>query len=260
MPLHSTRADVERLLGPARESSNEHTAIYHLEKEVVVIDYESDRACDSPGGWRVPAGTVLSIIVTTRPTLRFSDLRVDESRYKKSSGGHRPEDIVYTDDERGESITVYRGEVTCIKYFPAAGDNHLRCPSPRAAPDGGRAGAAYHALDIYHDLPFATEKAALDNFAINLSEDAEKKGYIVVYAGRQGPASEACARAERAKTYLVNERAIKSERVVTLYGGRREQFTVEIYVVPEGAPPPAPVPTVAPQIANYQEWQRRGEC
>jgi hypothetical protein len=77
-------------------------------------------------------------LVTPTTTLRFSDLYVDESRYKKTNGAHRPEDVIYTDDERGESITVYQGDVTGINYFPTTGDNHLRCPDAHDAPNKGR--------------------------------------------------------------------------------------------------------------------------
>jgi hypothetical protein len=138
VPLHSTRAEVERLLGPPADSSNEYTSIYKLEKEVVVIDYESDHSCKSPGGWQVPRGTVVSITVTPKTRLRFSDLQVDESKYKRTSGGHRSEDIIYTENERGESITVYRDMVTSITYRPAASDSHLRCPDARTASENGQ--------------------------------------------------------------------------------------------------------------------------
>lgn len=246
LPLHSTRADVERLLGPPADTSNEYTSVYRLEKETVIFNYEGDRPCETPGGWQVPRGTVVSIMVSPKTKLRLSDLQVDESRYKETSGGHRSEDIIYTDNEKGESITVYQGEVTSISYFPASGDSHLRCPDARGTSSSGRGSTVYYALDTYHDVPFEAEKSALDHFAVNLLEDPEKQGYVVAYAGRRGRAAEARERAARAKNYLINERGIKAERIVTINGGHREEVTVELYLVPRGAPAPTPTPTITP--------------
>lgn len=247
VPLHSTRADVERLLGPPVDSSNEYTSVYHLVNEAVIFNYEGDRPCETPGGWQVPPATVVNILVTPKTKLRFSDLQVDEKRYKKTSGGHRPEDIIYTDSEAGESITVYQGEVISINYFPAASNNHLRCPEARNALNNGRGSTVYQTLDTYHNVPFEAEKAVLDNFAISLLEAPEKEGYLIAYAGRCGRDAEAHERAERAKSYLVGERGIKPERIVTIDGGHREEFTVELYIVPRQAPAPIPTPAIAPR-------------
>jgi hypothetical protein len=247
MPARSTRADVERLLGPPADSSNEYISVYHLENEVVIFHYEGNRPCKSPGGWQVPRGTVVSITVTPKTKLRLSDLQVDESRYKKTNGGHRSEDVIYTDNERGESITVYQGDVTRINYFPAASDNYLRCPDASNASNDGRDNTIYYPLDTYHDVTFEAEKSALDNFAINLLEDPKMKGYIIAYAGRRARAGEARARAECAKNYLVNERGIEAGRIVTMDGGHREEFTVDLYLVPRGAAGPTATPTVDPK-------------
>lgn len=259
LPLHSTRTNVERLLGPPADTSNKYMSVYHLEKEVVIFNYEGDHSCKTPGGWQVPRGTVVSILVSPKTKLRFSDLRVDESRYKKTGGGHRSEDVIYTDNERGESITVYQDEVTSINYFPAASDSHLRCPDARSTSNDGRGSSVYYALDTYHDIPFEAEKSALDNFAIGLLEDPEKKGYIVAYAGRRRCAAEAQERAARAKNYLVNERGIKPERIATIVGGHREEFTVELYLVPRGAPAPTPTQTVTQARCSSLETAAQGK-
>lgn len=249
VPLRSTRADVEKLLGPPADSGNKFTSVYQLENETVVIDYEDDEPCTAPGGWRVPRGTVTSVTITPKTRLRFSDLKIDEGKYNKTDGGHRPEDTIYTNDESGERITVYRGDVTLIAYGPTAGDSRRRCSASRAGSAPARRGSTYFPLDTYHDISFEEEKSPLDNFAINLTEDRTKKGYIVVYAGRDGRAAAARARAERAKNYLVNERGIKARRVVTMYGGRRETFAVELYILPGRAPAPTPHRTLSDLVA-----------
>lgn len=90
----------------------------------------------------------------------------------------------------------------------------------------GQDAPAYHALDTYHDVPIEIEEARLDNFAIALQEVSDSKGYIIAYAGRHARADEAQTRAKRAKNYLVNKRDIKTERIVIIDGGYREDFTL----------------------------------
>lgn len=249
VPLHSTRTDVERLLGsPANtDPSKERAAVYKLKNEVVLISYAMSSPCGSDGlsEWQVPHGTVVSITVSPKTELRLSNLNIDEHRYKKTSDGHRPEDVNYINEEEGESIKVFQGEVISITYFPSAKDNYLRCPTSPAVSNESDA-HPYDKLDVYSNITFSEEKAHLDNFAIYLQREPDAKGYIIAYAGRHGRASEAKARAERAKNYLVSVRGSKSERIVTIDGGRREDLTVELYIVPRGAPAPTTTPTVAP--------------
>ncbi len=104
-----------------------------------------------------------------------------------------------------------------------------------------------HALDSYHDVSIEIEQARLDNFAMALQEIPDSKGYILAYAGRHARTDEAQARAKRAKNYLVSTRGIEASRIITMNGGHREDLTVELYIVPDGAPPPIAAPTVDPK-------------
>ncbi|MER3429188.1 MAG: hypothetical protein C4334_14065, partial [Pyrinomonas sp.] len=99
-------------------------------------------------------------------------------------------------------------------------------------------------FDEYGNIAFNDEKARLDNFAIQLQNQPGAQGYIIAYGGRRGRAGEALRRAERAKDYLVNTRGIEAGRIVTVDGGYRETLTVELWIVPQGAEPPTPTPTV----------------
>lgn len=129
VPLHSTRADVERLLGPPADQS-EMASTYKLKDEVVFIIYASGPPCglDRTSGWRVPRGTVVSITVSPKERLLLSSLSINESKYGKKSDLHRRDVITYSNKEEGESIDVFLGEVMSIHYLPAAKDKHLSCP------------------------------------------------------------------------------------------------------------------------------------
>jgi hypothetical protein len=102
-------------------------------------------------------------------------------------------------------------------------------------------------LDEYGDIAFDDEKARLDNFAIELQNDPTAEGYLTCYGGRRGYAGEALRRCERAKEYVANVRGIEASRLVTVDGGFREDLTVKLVLVPAGAKPPQPTPTVDPR-------------
>ncbi|MCA1635019.1 MAG: hypothetical protein LC802_15350 [Acidobacteria bacterium] len=100
--------------------------------------------------------------------------------------------------------------------------------------------------DEYGNIRFNDEKARLDNYAIELQNNPGAQGYIIAYGGRVGRAGEAQRRADRARDYLVNQRGISADRIVTVDGGYREELTVQLWIVPQGATPPTAEPSVDP--------------
>ena len=95
-------------------------------------------------------------------------------------------------------------------------------------------------FDEYYDIARNDEKAWLDNYAIQLQSEPGSQGYIIVYPSRRAGSNDAQARVQRITDYLVNSRGIDSHRVVTIMGPQREDWLFELWVVPEGAPPPTP--------------------
>jgi len=134
VPLHSSRADVERILGPAKDPTKEHVSKHETENEEVTVEYSTGLPCGAgwPGVWRVPRGTVINIIVHPKKELRFADLHLDERQYKKTDNeGHGPPYFYYTDEKEGIQYEVIQGLVMTTTYFHAAKDNNLRCPVPK---------------------------------------------------------------------------------------------------------------------------------
>src|SRR5690242_15498437 len=81
-PLHSTRADVERLLGSKVIRCSTSACIYDLGEETVFIFYAAEPTCkpgDRATTWKVPAGTVLEIGVHFKRDRLLSELQVDLS-------------------------------------------------------------------------------------------------------------------------------------------------------------------------------------
>ncbi|HEX8285788.1 MAG TPA: PKD domain-containing protein [Pyrinomonadaceae bacterium] len=99
-------------------------------------------------------------------------------------------------------------------------------------------------IDEYGRIPFGDEKARLNNMREELQNDPTAQGYLICYGGRRGRAGEARRLCERARDYLVATRGIEGSRVVTVEGGLREEPTTEFWIVPSGATPPTPTPTV----------------
>ena len=131
-PLRSTRADVERLLGPPASEG-----VYVTERERVSVTY-SRRPCDY--GWRVPLDTVVSFFVRPKTPPKFSDLKLDEKRYEKRRDAHAETTHYYIDPEAGINYTVESpgGLVTAVEYYAPLRDEALRC-QPAAAKTGGAA-------------------------------------------------------------------------------------------------------------------------
>lgn len=94
--------------------------------------------------------------------------------------------------------------------------------------------------DEFPDLTRNDEKARLDNFAIEMQNDQTATAYVVVYPGKSGKRGEVQKHAGRIVDYLVNSRGLDQRRIVTLVGPTRDQLFVELWVTPQGAPPPNP--------------------
>jgi hypothetical protein len=247
VPLHSSRKEVERLLGP----STKPRPAYKLEDIVVVVDY-ADGPCEKcwPFGWNVPTGTVLS--VTVRPTrkLNLVDSGFDLSSFKKTKDPEVEAVSYYTNEEEGVTI-VYRDldqSIDTIIYGPSAQEKNLSCPADLRNPHGRSGVGPYpKQFDHYGDISFVEERKLLDYFVARLrGESSHSKGYVVVYAGHRARVCEAELRATRAKNYLMNQQGIKSENIVVINGGYREQLTVELYIGQATELEPVIMPTIRP--------------
>ena len=107
-------------------------------------------------------------------------------------------------------------------------------------------------FDEYGNIRFNDEKARLDNYAIQLQNEPGATGTILVYGSCAGEAQQ---RGDRAKDYLVNTRGIEAGRITVVDGGCRADLTVQLWVVPPGATPPA-VDTTG-EISPCPECRRR---
>ena len=99
-------------------------------------------------------------------------------------------------------------------------------------------------FDECSNCAFDDQKARLDNLAVELQNDPTTRAYIIAYGGRTSPLAQVERLMTRARDYLTAQRGIDASRLVVVNGGFREKDSVELWIVPSGATPPRPTPTV----------------
>ena len=131
-PLHSTRADVERILGPTVIRCSKSSCIYDLGDETAFILYATDSTCkdnDATHRWRVPVGTVIEIGIHFKENIPLSRLGLDLSTFEEVHDQELPGWIYYVNLEEGVRIEGGLETASGITYFQSAKDNQLRCSS-----------------------------------------------------------------------------------------------------------------------------------
>lgn len=212
VPLHSTRADVERLLGTPKQSTD-YAFYYSLPDEIAVVWFQS-QSCDEFGiGWNVPPGTVTSIGVLPKVDYHKEKF-LDGSKFNVLDANAGL--FYYTDEVDGLTVETFNGIVTSLDYTPIKREGNLRCPQIRKCCID-----FFSEFDEYGDLSPEDEKARLDNFAIVLKERLDR-GVMVVYGTSRTERSKIMKRAERAKKYLVRKQGIEAQRILIVDGGYRE--------------------------------------
>ncbi len=241
-PLHSSKTDVVRLLGNPK-TEGKYVSSYEFENEFVDVYYASGPPCGDglTNGWRVPRDIVTSIRVTPKIELTLDSVAKDLIGYRRSTDPTNVKRAYYVDDERGVHYTVRVDSqasiqyVMSVDYLPTRNDDRLRCFANRSLGDT----SGFPPFETYGSVSLTKRNTILDNFAIQLERDKELKGIIVAYTTRQTRAHVALRLAQSARKYLLVTRRVKSNRIVAMAGGRREEVMVELYLVPRGAAAPS---------------------
>jgi len=246
-PLHSTREDVERLIGPPMRPND---SVYDLKGETVSITYSGALCAKGwPYGWNVPPGRVIGIRISPQPRPKLRELPIDLSKFSKFVD---PSGFVhYTSADEGLSVEVDENEyeVRVIEYYPAASDAHRRCPeaAERERQIESRESEVRWPDVNYSDTSLEKKHVYLDYFADQLQKTpSDSTVYIIGYAGQRARVGEAQARANQAKDYLTTKRAIDPGRIVIVDGGHRDPATVELFITRRGQPKPLSSPNVYP--------------
>jgi len=134
-PLHSTRADVERIFGPNVRACKTLWCIYNLKDENVWIQYAAGPPCgqERENAWQVPRDTVIEMNVRFKQDRPLSELKFDLSKFVKTVDEHLIGWIYYTNFDDGIRIDGGERTASVINYFAEAKDEGLLCPRRRAA-------------------------------------------------------------------------------------------------------------------------------
>jgi hypothetical protein len=130
--------------------------------------------------------------------------------------------------------------LAAIPFFFIHGCDHCETPTPPTPPRENPS----RQFDVCCSCSFDDQKARLDNLAVDLQTDPSTTTYVIAYGGRTSRIGQADLLGARARDYLVAQRGIDQSRIVVLNGGFREEDCVELWIVPRGATPPLPTPTV----------------
>jgi hypothetical protein len=124
-PAHSTCEDVKKILKV--DTCSLPTSEYTIPDYRVSVSFANDECDKSPDAWRVPKGTVLSLVITPQHAMSVSQFGIDISQFKKRPG----EEIIgmeqYDNDEEGVSVELFQGYVMNVFLRPRKTDDALRC-------------------------------------------------------------------------------------------------------------------------------------
>lgn len=129
IPLKSTRADVEKILGkPTFGSISPHAANYRTKTEKVHVLYSTGPCEIAPSnGWNIPEFKVISIHVYPDLGPSLADLKLDPHKFEKRPDPEIINETYYTNEKDGISITVMDGKVIRTSYFPQSKNDNLKC-------------------------------------------------------------------------------------------------------------------------------------
>jgi hypothetical protein len=116
-------------------------------------------------------------------------------------------------------------------------------------------------LDEYGNLPSDDEAAHLDLFADKLFRHPRLRGQIVAYSDPRMARGSYLRRIHGIAKYLTYARGIETNRISVIDGGYKEQFSTELWLIPEGANPPTPIPKLPqPSVNISSAYKFDEEC
>jgi hypothetical protein len=160
------------------------------------------------------------------------------SNARITSGLGTPSITVDTTGMGGQTITadldvndgVYDASCRQRISVPTIVDKKPPLPGPRK-------------FDEFPSRAFDDDKARLDAFAIELQNNPDSQGYIIMYQGTDKNSVKnrnVEVLSKRTLDYLVKSRGIDPRRVVITNWGTRQVTTYDLWIIPPGAKPPVP--------------------
>jgi len=211
-----------------------------------VVEEVISRACpynvQLSGPDRVMDGDLITFAslnsVTDSPTPVNYVWTVSPSNVRITSGLGTPSITVDTAGFGGQTITadldvndgVYDANCRQKISVPTIVENRPLPPTARR-------------FDEFPSTSFDDDKARLDAFAIELQNNPDSQGYIIMYQGTDRESlrnRKVSILTKRTLDYLVKARGIDPRRIQIVDWGTRLKTTYDLWIVPPGAQPPVP--------------------
>ena len=128
-PLHSSREEVERVLGSPTGSCTD-VCHYQTRTESVFVRYSAERCTQAEANpLDVPPNTVISVTVYSEVKPRLRDLKLNMKKFTKNKNPELRGYATYTNSENGVSYEVSDQQlVLSVEWFGSAKDiQTLRC-------------------------------------------------------------------------------------------------------------------------------------
>jgi len=132
-PVRSTCEDVKKALKV--DTCVLPISEYTIPDYRVMVSFANDDCNSSPHAWRVPKGTVLSLVISPQHAMTASQFGLDLTGFKKREGVEIVGLEHYDDDEEGVSVELFQGYLMNVSFGPRRGDDTLRCKPVNQAQD-----------------------------------------------------------------------------------------------------------------------------
>lgn len=239
VPLHSDRANVEKLLGAP---TGECKCFYDTGSETIRVEYAKAPCVGYPSGWNVSADKVLTLHVRPNQAVKFTDLELIESKFYKAADDTFTR--YYSSRDDGVQYTVSRdGIIEAVTYIPSSNDSALRCPCFPPLDESIQRSTSF---DEFQLGSVDDALARLDNYIIALVNEKRWTGYIVLYTGREMSSKRMSAYKTSIMRHVLQRRAVPPKRIKLIDGGYRLKPEIELYLLTEGLSPPEPRATWTP--------------
>ena len=211
-----------------------------------IVEEVIKRACpynvQLDGPERVMEGDLITFAsfnsVSDNPTPVNYNWTVSPSSVRITSGLGTPSITVDTTGFAGETITadldvndgVY--DASCRQKISVPTIVERKPPPPTA-----------RRFDEFESNSFDDDKARLDAFVIELQNNPDSQGYIIMYQGtdRESVRSRKVdVLTKRTLDYLVKSRGIDPRQIQIVDWGTRLKTTYDLWIIPPGAQPPVP--------------------
>ena len=230
-PLLSTRTDVEKLFG---KSSDECNCSYETNNEIVRVTYAEDSCTTQSDGWNVPRNTVLSFSIVFRQPQPTGLATANNDLVKLFTNGVAK----WIDSASGRVyVPNSEGQIIEILFYPVPGKNDKRCnghPAFQLIP------LFYESYVSMAESSLAELDSAIRALRLEAQESKLRRAFAIYYDAAVN--TEDSIQSNFRKN--VEERTKKAGNINFIYGGCREKYALELFLIPKDLPAPIPSQTL----------------